>query len=169
MSMTARFALPLLHAGQAQKEMFHNEAVVGIDALLHPDVRSVGVTVPPAAPEPGEAWIVGADPVGAWAGHGEAIASWTEGGWRFVAPRPGMEVWAESLGQTARYRVGEGWQVGVLAASRVEIGGVQVIGPQASAVALPSGGAIVDEQARTAIVAVLERLQAHGLIASPEL
>lgn len=169
MSVTARFALPLLHAGQAQKEMFHNEAVVGIDALLHPDVRGVGDNVPPAAPEAGEAWIVGTDPVGDWAGHGAAIASWTEGGWRFAAPRPGMEVWAESLGQTVRYRGVDGWQVGVLAASRVEIEGVQVVGAQASAVALPSGGAIVDEQARTAIVAVLERLQAHGLIASSEL
>ncbi len=169
MNTTTRFALPLLHAGQAQKEMFHNEAVVGIDLLLHPDVRGVGVNVPPVAPAPGEAWIVGPAPTGDWAEHGGAIAAWTDGGWRFAVPRPGMEVWVEEPGQRIRYRAGAGWEVGAVAASRVEIGGIQVVGPQSAPVALPAGGAIVDEQARTAIAAVLAALQAHGLIASGEL
>ncbi|MCA1198734.1 DUF2793 domain-containing protein [Sphingomonas sp. R647] len=169
MTATTRFALPLLHAGQAQKEMFHNEAVVGIDALLHPDVQGVGVNAPPASPEPGEAWIVGDAPSGDWAGHDDEIACWTDGGWRFSVPRAGMEVWAESLAQPVRYRAGEGWQIGVIAASRIDIGGVQVIGARGEAVATPAGGAIVDEQARDAIVAILDALRAHGLIGSAEL
>ncbi len=169
MTATPRFALPLLHAGQAQKEMFHNEAIVAIDALLHSTVQGVGIDSPPAAPEPGNAWIVGAAPTGDWAGHAGEIASWTEGGWRFAAPRAGMEVWAESLAQPVRYHAASGWRVGVIAASRIEIGGVQVLGAQAEAVAMPAGGAIVDEQARNAIAAILDALQAHGLIASAEL
>jgi hypothetical protein len=169
MTMTSRFALPLLHAGQAQKEVFHNEAVVGIDALLHPDVQGVGVDAPPAAPEPGQAWIVGTAPTGDWAGHADAIACWTTGGWRFVAPRTGMAVWAESLARPVRYRAGAGWQVGVITASRIEIDGVQVIGARVGAIAMPAGGAIVDEQAREAIGAMLDALRAHGLIASAEL
>ena len=169
MTATTRFALPLLHAGQAQKEMFHNEAVVGIDALLHPDVLGVGVNAPPATPEPGEAWIVGDEPSGDWAGHVDEIACWTDGGWRFAAPRAGIEVWAESLAQPVRYRAGAGWQIGVISAGRIEVGGVQVIGARGEAVATPAGGAIVDEQARNAIAAILDALRAHGLIATAEL
>lgn len=169
MTITTRFSLPLLHAGQAQKEMFHNEAMVGIDMLLHPNVQNVGVDVPPVAPEPGQAWIVGTSPDGAWAGHSEEIACWTDGGWRFAAPRTGMEVWAESLACPVRFRGDVGWQVGVIAGSRIEIDGVRVIGAQGEAVATPAGGAIVDEQARDAIAAILNALRLHGLIASPEL
>lgn len=169
MTTTTRFALPLLHAGQAQKEMFHNEAVAGIDVLLHPEVEAVGIDAPPAAPEPGQAWIVGTAPSGEWAGHANEIACWTDGGWRFAVPRPGTAVWAESLAQPVRYRVGTGWQIGVISASRVEVDGVQVIGARGEAVATPTGGAIVDEQARTAIAGILDALRAHGLIGSAEL
>ncbi|HEV7287544.1 DUF2793 domain-containing protein [Sphingomonas sp.] len=169
MTATTRFALPLLHAGQAQKEMFHNEAVVRIDALMHPYVLGVGVDSPPATPEPGDAWIVGDAPTGDWAGRDGEIACWTEGGWRFAVPCAGMEVWAESLAQPVRYRVAEGWQIGVIGGSRIEVGGVQVIGARAEAVATPAGGAIVDEQARDAIAAILNALRAHGLIATAEL
>lgn len=169
MTTTSRFALPLLHAGQAQKELFHNEAVVRIDTLLHPDVHGVGVDAPPTTPEPGQAWIVGAAPTGEWAGHVDEIACWTDGGWRFAAPRTGMEIWAQSLARPVRYRAGMGWQAGVIAASRIEIDGVQVIGARGEPVATPAGGAIVDEQARNAIGAILDALRAHGLIASAEL
>ncbi|OYX48890.1 MAG: hypothetical protein B7Y97_10240 [Sphingomonas sp. 32-66-10] len=166
---TSRFALPLLHARQAQKELFHNEAVVGIDTLLHPDVQAVGVDAPPATPESGQAWIVGDAPTGDWAGHAGEIACWTDGGWRFATPRTAMDVWAESLARRVRYRAGAGWQIGVITASRIEIEGVQVIGPKREAVATPAGGAIVDEQARDAIGTILDALRAHGLIASAEL
>lgn len=169
MTTTTRFALPLLHAGQAQKEMFHNEAVVGIDVLLHPDVQGVGIDVPPATPELGQAWVVGTAPSGDWAGHANEIACWTDGGWRFAVPRTGMAVWVESLAQPARYHAGTGWQIGVIAARRVEVDGVQVIGARGAAVATPAGGAIVDEQARSAITGILDALRAHGLIGSAEL
>ena len=169
MTATARFALPLLHAGQAQKEMFHNEAITAVDALLHPAVQDVGIDTPPAAAEPGEAWIVGTTPTGDWVGHDGEIASWTDGGWRFTVPRAGMDIWAESLAQPVRYHPGSGWQVGVIAASRIEIGGVQVVGAQGEAIAAPTGGSTIDEPARAAIAAVISALQAHGLIANLEL
>ncbi|MFX4817188.1 DUF2793 domain-containing protein, partial [Acinetobacter baumannii] len=56
---TSRLALPLLAAGQAQKEMFHNEALALIDLALAAAVESVGLNTPPATPEDGQCWIVG--------------------------------------------------------------------------------------------------------------
>lgn len=169
MTATARFALPLLHAGQAQKEMFHNEAVVAIDSLLHPAIVASDIDTPPAAPEPGEAWIVGGTPTGDWEARTDQIATWTDGGWRFAMPRDGMEVWDESLAQPVRYRAGAGWQAGVVLASRVEIGGLQVVGDRGAAIPAPTGGAAIDAEARDAIVAILDALRTHGLIATDEL
>jgi hypothetical protein len=74
---TARFALPLLHAGQAQKEITHNEALLALDILLHPEVEAVGENQPPPAPGAGQCWIVGDAPTGAWAGQADRIAAWS--------------------------------------------------------------------------------------------
>jgi hypothetical protein len=88
--LTARFALPLLHAGQAQKEMTHNEALLALDILLHPEVEALGENQPPPAPSAGQCWIVGDAPIGAWAGQADRIAAWSPAGWRFLR---GCEAW----------------------------------------------------------------------------
>ena len=77
---SARLALPLLVPGQAQKEMFHNEALATIDLALQASVAAVGTEAPPAAPSPGQCWIVGPRPTGDWAGQAGALAGWTAGG-----------------------------------------------------------------------------------------
>lgn len=87
---TPRFALPVLHIGQADKEQTHNEALALIDLAMGAVVEDVGVDVPPGDPQPGQCWIVGDAPSGAWAGNARAIAGWTAGGWRFVAARAGL-------------------------------------------------------------------------------
>ncbi len=48
---------------------------------------------------------------------------------------------------------------------RIDVDGTQVIGVQGSFISDPTGGATVDAEARTAIDALIDRLQAHGLIA----
>ncbi|WP_372733229.1 DUF2793 domain-containing protein [Novosphingobium sp.] len=73
---------------QAQKETTVNEALVAIDFLLASAVEGV-VAAPPATPLVGQAWIVGAAPTGAFAGHSGKIAGWTQGGWRFFSTRRG--------------------------------------------------------------------------------
>jgi hypothetical protein len=160
---TARLGLPLLAAGQAQKELFHNEALTRIDALLHGCVIAAGANDPPADPEPGQAWIVGSAPSGAWAGQAGAIAAWSDGGWRFVAAAEGMELWLSDERLPCR-RVGGEWIAGVIHASEVRIEGDQVVGSRAPAIADPAGGTTADAQARSSISAVLAALRHHGLI-----
>lgn len=45
-----------------------------------------------------------------------------------------------------------------------EVGGTQVVTSRQPAVTAPTGGSTIDSQSRTAIAAVIARLQAHGLI-----
>ena len=50
MSDTPRLGLPLLAAGQAQKHVTHNDALMRLDALAHLAVASRAQTVPPGSP-----------------------------------------------------------------------------------------------------------------------
>lgn len=55
--------------------------------------------------------------------------------------------------------------VNINTASGLQVQGTKVVGAQGATVADPAGGATVDAEARTAINAIIDRLQAHGLIA----
>jgi len=163
--ISARFALPFLQPGQAQKELYHNEALAMLDIALHASVQSAEQVDPPASPAPGQCWIVAAAATGAWNGRDGAIAGWTSGGWRFVEPREGMLAWSLADGVWLQ-RLGTTWVAGRVSTSSVWSGGVQVVGSQGSAITGPAGGPVVDVEAREAIVEVLEALRAHGLIAT---
>ena len=160
---TARLRLPTLRAGQAQKELTHNEALALIDLLLHPAVTGFAVDSPPAAPEPGASWVVGPAPTGDWAGHTDSLAGWTEGGWRFVAPIEGMTVWIRERAIAACYAGGT-WRIGEIAATRVSVDGAHVLGPRQAGVPDPAGGDVIDIQVRAALSALLAALRNHGLI-----
>jgi hypothetical protein len=86
---TDRLAMPLLFAGQAQKEITHNEALTLLDMLVQPVALSTTLAITPAQPEPGQCWIVPSGASGAWADRAGELALWTAGGWRFVAPKAG--------------------------------------------------------------------------------
>lgn len=161
-STTARLALPLLAPGQAQKEMSHNEALARIDLTLHGNIIAAGVDTLPDAPEPGQCWIVGEVPDGDWAGHGGEVAGWTTGGWRFVVPCEGMRLWCDANGGFALFS-GGAWRLGETY-GRVIVDGEQVVGARAAAITEPSGGLVVDAEARAAILAVLSAMREHGLV-----
>lgn len=163
--VTARFALPLLATGQAGKEWTHNEALALIDLAVQPAVQAVGLNAPPAAPQPGQSWIVGPSPSGDWQGRAAALAGWTASGWRFVMPREGFVVWCLSSKRTAVYRDGL-WLEGDVAASRLVVDGLPVVQARGAAIADPAGGTGVDAEARRAIGEILAALRRHGLIAS---
>lgn len=161
--LTARLKLPLLQPGQAQKEMFHNEALTLIDAALHPATAAPATNDPPATPADGQMWIIGATPSGAWSGRAGTLATWTSGGWRFVAPLPGMTVW---LSGSARWAWHDGtvWRMDALPCAGIAVDGVPVLGARKPAIAGPSGGTTVDAEARTGINQILAAMRAHGLI-----
>lgn len=163
--ITARLALPLLQAGQAQKEMTHNEALARLDLVVQASVLTMDLNEPPAAPAAGDCWIVGPAPTGDWSGNAGALAGWTIDGWRFVAAGEGMAVWVADQAVVARYAAGA-WASGDLAGTRVSIDGVKVVGAQAAAMADPAGGTTVDAEARATIGQILATLRGHGLIAS---
>lgn len=143
-STSARFALPFLFAGQAQKEFYLNEALSIIDALLHPLVEDESDT-PPASPTDGECWLIGSSPTGGWSDFASHIACRQAGVWIFVQPRDGLHIFDKALGQE-RFFFGQ-WS-------------------SATAVSAPSGGTVIDGEARVAISALIDTLTANGLLPS---
>lgn len=160
---TPRFALPFILPGQAQKELFHNEALARIDLALHPAVEGPPAAGPPLSPSPGECWIVAPAAAGEWSGRDNMLAMWTEGGWRFVAPPPGTSAWNKAAAVPLLWD-GDQWRTGDLAGTGLLVNGVRVVGPRQPAVASPSGGTIIDQEARVAINALTAALMSHGLI-----
>lgn len=160
---SARFALPFLAPGQAQKEIFHNEAISAIDGALHACVEAVSPDDPPSAPMVAQSWIVGSAAGGAWAGHEDNLAVWTSGGWRFIVPVAGMIVWNKAEAHWV-YWTGTDWMNGIWPVAALAIAGQQVVGPRLSTIANPSGGTTIDTEARTAVESVIVALKTHGLI-----
>lgn len=77
----------------------------------------------------------------------------------------GLTLLDRSTGTLAAYQ-SNGWEEGIVRAFRLLIDGQQVVGPQADAIADPSGGVTVDAQARSVITEMLEALRHHGLISA---
>jgi hypothetical protein len=94
MTDTPNLGLPFIDGGQAQKHVTHNEALRILDAAIQISVSDVTRTVPPLSPAEGARHVVAVGASGAWSGHGLAIATWQDGAWAFLAPKPGWCVWS---------------------------------------------------------------------------
>lgn len=162
MDETARHRLPLLSAGQAQKEITHNEALTAIDRLLQLGVATRSLDAPPVSPELGLSYIVGNVPTGAWAGQAGKLASHDGFGWVFTNPVRGCLAW---IADEAVFTVfNGGWSTGGWPVSGLAIGERQVLAAPAVVVPLPSGGGVVDVEARAAIAALVAALQDQAII-----
>ena len=104
-------------------------------------------------------------PTDAWVGNPLALAGFSSGGWRYVAPIEGMAAYVKSQDLWACFRAGA-WELGLLRGSSVVIGDQQVVGGRAAAIPSATGGTVVDTEARAAIDLVLGALRQHGLIES---
>ena len=141
--VTPVHALPLLASGQAQKEISHNEALILIDALLGGVIENALLSEPPDAPAPGALWLVAEGASGAWAGESGRLALWTQGGWRFVSPRIGCRFFDKSR-HIILCLYEYGWNTPI-------------------SLNLPSGGGVIDAEARATLANIKDILISLGL------
>lgn len=160
---TPRCALPTLSAGQAHKEITHNEALARVDALLHPTLKSATTVSPPSNAEEGAMWLVPENATDAWAQHSGEIALWQAGAWTFFIPFEGYCAWVASERCFALFD-GQKWGLGIWPVKQLELAGEIMLQAPQPAIMSPSGGATVDQEARQALQLVLQALRAHRLI-----
>jgi len=139
-SASPRFGLPFLYPGQAQKEVWVNEAHARTDALLHCAVEGAAIE-PPSEPVEGECWLVASDALGDWVGRDGSIACHEGGSWLFVTPRDGMRILDRSTGQEKRFF--DTWKFPMVPLE-------------------PSGGTVVDVEARAALGELIAALRLSG-------
>ena len=136
-----RHALPFLFAGQAQKEFTFNETVARIDILLHPAVAGE-LTLPPSDMEPGDCYLVATGGEGSFREKDGSLALWDGQQWTFCQAREGMILRDNATGTLL---VHDGaWQ-------------------RLTAPVAPSGGSIIDVEARAAIEELVGKLTAFGI------
>jgi len=144
-STSPRLGLPLLFSGQAQKEVYLNEALSRLDGLTHCAVEAEAST-PPATPTEGQAWLIGASASGEWTGKTGHLALRQGGQWLYVPPQEGMRVLNRTSGQDIR-RIGGVWRA--------------VATPAAA-----TGGSVVDSEARAVLVSLVNALKLAGIFAT---
>ncbi len=160
---TDRYALPLIQTGQAQKDVTHNDAISAIDTLLHLAVEGIAASRP-VAPLTGQCWIIAPGATGWWAGRDGRIAAFTSAGWTEALPGEGCLAWDKASGVFAIFRNG-GWDADHWPVRALTVGGFPVLGEPIVGASPPSGGSVIDAEARAAIDTVLTGLKALGLFA----
>lgn len=140
-STTSNFALPLIFTGQAQREFTLNQSLIIIDALLQGGVTASQST-PPASADEGECFRVTAPAANDWIGHEDKIAIRVGGAWHFAVPGKGLRLFDRATGKTIHHDAG--WQT-------------------ASAPAAPSGGSVIDAEAREQLSDLIEELRKIGI------
>ncbi|MFM7402985.1 MAG: DUF2793 domain-containing protein [Erythrobacter sp.] len=144
-SSTPALRLPLLIAGQAQKEFFVNQALSLLDAL-YPRAIDAAQVSPPATPQEGHCFLVTAPAIGAWAGREEQVAVMIGGDWHFVFPSEGMQLFDRSANHVVVFQ--SQW--------------VAAVAP-----AVPTGGTVIDIEARAVLTALVDRLRSTGVLSAP--
>jgi hypothetical protein len=116
MTETTNLKLPFVAPAQAQKHVTVNEAFARLDASVQMSVESRMLTEPPLVVTEGEAYLVAPGAEGDWAGQDGRIASFSNGGWIFMDPRGGWQVWVAD--ETSRLTFnGASWSRNILAQS----------------------------------------------------
>lgn len=155
MTETAKLALPLLEAAQAQKHVTVNEALSRLDAVAAAVVESVGLTVPPTQAD-GAVHVVGQGATGDWAGQDHAVAYGVNGGWDFVSPLIGLAM-RDAEGVRHVWN-GAAWVAGQIAGGTggaATVGDVVTVshdlaagGTSTVAAAIPAGSVVIGVSAR---------------------
>lgn len=142
-STTQNIGLPLLIAGQAQKEFFVNQALDILDTL-HPHAVVASQAAPPQSAVDGDCFRVTAPATQAWEGCESHLAVRVSGDWHFVPPREGMRLYDLAAGHSLFFRTA--WQA-------------------AATPIVPASGATIDAEARSAIRELIAALRNLGVFA----
>ncbi len=148
---TSRHKLPLLAVGQAQKEYTHNEALLLVDNLLNLSILSIVDRPEDIEPEAIEqtiegessAWLISDTPSDAWSQRANHIIISTANGFRYLEPVENMRIHNVQSGCLMVYK-DMSWSIAPTHAG-------------------PTGGDIIDSQARDSIAAILDNLRQFGL------
>ena len=100
--------LPLIMPAQAQKHVTVNEALLRLDALTQACAESRSLSVQPAEPADGQAWILPAGASGAdWSGFAaQDLAVFRDGAWTAYPPRDGWRVQIRDEGRAVTFDAG---------------------------------------------------------------
>lgn len=140
---SARFGIPFLYPGQAQKEFLVNQGISITDLLIHCCVIGE-VAEPPITPGEGDSYLVGPLGVGSWESKTGYLASYQSGVWITVPPQTGMRVFDKSTHQIIHYN--DEW-----------------IRPATPS--LPDSGATQDTELRQAFTDLIETLKDASILA----
>lgn len=132
-------------AGQAQKEFSINQALSVIDTLLSASV-SATLSTPPANPVEGESYRIGASATDEWTSHEDKVAIWLGGAWQFLQPHAGFTIFDQTDGSLWHYN--SAWKTAIEPAA-------------------PTGGSIVDTEARLVISELIQALRNLGIFPDP--
>jgi hypothetical protein len=161
MPTTDRLLLPLLAAGQAQKDVTHNEALLALDGLVALAAVSRSAAGPPSGPGPGEVQIVAATATVAWGAAAGTVMQWLGSGWQ---PRVPVDGQLAFVADEAIMLVHAGSWRALWPVAGLTIAGRAVLSVPPGSVAAPAGGTVVDDQARGAIAQLISQLQAQGIL-----
>lgn len=149
---SARLKLPLLVAGQGQKEITHNEALIMLEWFAAPTVLS-RTELSPVNISDGNAWLVPEGASGEWQGHDGRVALRWSNGWRYLNPPDGLSVYV--IDERSRvFRADNAWNEEV------------VLSAPHAGVQMPVGGTVVDQQARNTLNELIEALENLGIFQS---
>lgn len=143
-SSTPVVGMPLLMPGQAQKEFTVNQALSVLDALYPRAIKS-SQPGPSATAAESDCYRVTAPATGIWAGREDCIAVMIAGDWQFIEPAQGMTLFDQAADHALVFR--SGWRHAEMP-------------PPAT------GGSVVDTEARAAFSALVQALEAIGLLST---
>lgn len=116
-----------------------------LDALAHGAVIA-SLTQAPAAASDGDCYRIASPATGDWSGHAEEIAIRIGGSWHFAEPAEGMMLFDRTADKWIWFR--SGWQ-------------------SAATPTLPTGGSVIDVEARALLATLMQTLQSFGLLPPP--
>lgn len=116
MPNTANLQMPLLQQSQAQKHVTVNESLSILDSLAQLTLVSLTIATPPGTGVEGEGYGVPTGATGDWSGADGNVAVFTNGGWRFIAPRAGWKAYVQDETRAYLYD-GVEWQCDAVATS----------------------------------------------------